>query len=82
MSEMRIHADLFNAEEAVAYLRLTSTESLRTLRENYGLQSIGTFRPPLYHREDLDRCVQKMRGIDPDAGRVVSKPLRLAGGKS
>ena len=78
----RIHTDLFNPDEAAAYLRLSSAESLRTLREKFGLQAIESVRPPIYHREDLDRCVQRMRGVDPDAGRQIQKPLRLAGGKS
>lgn len=59
----RTHPDLFTPEEAAAYLRLPSPESLKKLRAQRILIGYdGWTNYNLYHREDLDRAALRMCG--------------------
>lgn len=78
MDEVRRHPDIFTSEEAAAYLRLQSVETLASCRVEYGLQTLaGLTKGYLYHREDLDLCVKRMFGKDRDWQKAGQK-LRLA----
>lgn len=71
---VRLHPDLFTAEEAYQYLRLHSVESLRTLEQKDMLKAaVGLTRHKLYHREDLDECVRRMFGKLPTLVKLRSK---------
>jgi hypothetical protein len=63
MPDTRTHPDLFTPDEAAAYLRLKSVESLKTLKSKGLLVGYaGWTNYDLYHREDLDNCALRMAG--------------------
>lgn len=71
---VRLHPDLFTAEEAFQYLRLHSVESLRTLEDKDMLKAaVGFTKYKLYHREDLDDCARRMFGKLPTLMKLRSK---------
>jgi hypothetical protein len=74
MSETRKHPDVFTAEEAVEYLHLDSEQTLRTLRDRFGLVGIPFFGKELrYLRKDLDALVARASAVSssPNAMRMA-----------
>lgn len=73
--DSRRHPDLFNAAQAVAYLRLdseTGERTLETLRTTHGLQGQKMGRGFMYHRRYLDSFVDRMFGTaDPVVRRAA-----------
>ena len=65
MEEKRRHPDLFTAEEAADYLRLESVNSLRTIRDQFGLVGHTAGKGYVYWREDLDNAALRIVGRDP-----------------
>lgn len=74
------HPDIFNPEQAAAYLNLTSPKALERLREKGVLVGFEGWAPfMLYWREDLNRCAMRMFGRDPDAGKPKEIHLKMGG---
>ena len=77
MDETRKHPDLFTAEEAAAYLHLESVNSLRTMRDQFGLIGHPAGKGFVYWREDLDNTALRIVGRSPMAAKPSQK-LRMA----
>lgn len=74
----RRHPDLFTEDEAVEYLRLKSERSLETIDKHYGLKPLCLGKDPVYHREDLDRVVEKaVKREENPTGRGNGKLTKL-----
>jgi hypothetical protein len=72
MSEDRQHADIFTPKEAAVYLHLdpdAGERTLETLREKHGLQGFQIGRTLMYHRAQLDACINRMCGAPVVNGR-------------
>jgi hypothetical protein len=76
---IRIHADLFTAQEAALYLRIESDSperTLETLRTKEGLIGKQIGKKTVYHRRHLDSFIRTHFGIDEGRSLVGAKPIK------
>jgi hypothetical protein len=67
----RSHGDIFDQQEALAYLHLPhdSIRTLETLRKDRLLVGCKLSKDMMYHRKHLDACVEQAFGVAPVVGR-------------
>jgi hypothetical protein len=80
--DVAAHPDLFNPDEAAAYLHLDSVRGLETLRNEYGLIGHkGVNKSYIYHREDLDAVALRIVGKDRTWAAQNGGGLKIGGGR-
>ena len=80
MIEFRKHPDLFTAQEAAEYLHLDAEageRTLETLRQKHGLIGQQVGKALMYHRKNLDACIDRIFGVASSASS--QGPRRIAG---